>query len=149
MRLSELTHDDLAKVQVWAVEAASAEDEDVTLLPVILTESGLVPSDVGEVWCLCVARFADGSEHKSCAMCRGDSSDGPLLWTAWTGTEEVPLFVPPAPSFALSKGGPVPFAAKFARSLEQVFPLTVEAITGFTVVPRRRRVTIGADGVLE
>lgn len=149
MRLSELTYDDLAKVHVWAIAAGSEDDEDATLSPVSLTDSGLVPSSVGEVWCLCVARFADGSEHKATAMCRGDSSDGPLLWTVSTGAEDVSLVVPPAPDLVLSKQGPAPFASKFGRTRGQVFPLTIEAITGFTMDPRRRQVTIGADGVLE
>jgi len=148
MKLSTLTYEDLAEVQVWSTPAGSEEEEDATLSPVSLTRDGLVPSNVGEVWCLCTAWFADGSQHRATAMCRGDSGDGPLLWTVSAGSEDVPLLVSPSPAFVLARQGPTFFAARFGKSLEQVFPLTIEAATRFAVEPQRRRVCIGADGVL-
>jgi hypothetical protein len=82
-------------------------------------------------------------------MCRGDSGLGPLLWTVWTGDEDVTLVAPPAPPFVLAKQGPIPFAASFGKPLEQVFPLRLDVVTPFESDPKRRSVIVGESGVID
>jgi hypothetical protein len=93
---------------------------------------------VGEVWCACTATFADGSEHAAAALCRGDSDFGPALWTFRLGEESVRLVLPPAPRFVLAVEGPAPFADKFGKQLDDVFPIELCVVPRFAVSPRVR-----------
>jgi hypothetical protein len=143
-----LTYDDLKEIPAWVAVGDYAQVEDAELEPVEFDEDGTVPARIGEVWCLCNAVFADGSEHLASAMCRGDSSDGPLLWTVWNGTEDVPLFLPPAPPPVLAKRGPEAFSAKFNADMHAVFPLKITAVARFAVSPEERSVRVDVAGVL-
>ncbi len=147
LRLSKLGYGDLLKHPAWLATGDYAEDEDTELEPVMMDDSGRLPSSLGEVWCLCSARFADGSEHLACAMCRADCDDGPLLWTVWNGEDDVPLFVPPAPLPVLLKDGPEPFAKNFGRTLEEVFPLSISVDPRFATPPERRSEIIRTNGI--
>jgi hypothetical protein len=143
--LSQLNYHDLGAHPAWAV-AGDPEAEDVELAPVRLDSAGRVPRDVGEVWCLCEAVFADGSRHLASAMCRGDSDQGPLLWTVWNGAEDVPLLLPPAPDFVLEKEGPEVFVMKFRLNLPEVFPMRIEVVPRFAVEPEHRSVALDVSG---
>ena len=145
--LSQLNYEDLRRCAAWVAVGDYAEVEDPELAPVGFDSDGRVPRHIEEVWCLSRATFADGSEHPAIAMCRGDSDAGPLLWSVWNGTEDVPVVIPPAPSSVLAKRGPGAFASKFGRAVEDVFPMDFEVIAGFSTYPLRRRVKIEATGI--
>ena len=132
--LGQLTEDDLVRHVAWVV-VGGYEAEYLELSPVQLDSTGRIPGNTGEVWCLCTAVFANETEHVACAMCRGDSADGPLLWSVSNGKESVPLLLPPAPDFVLAREGPEAFAEKFGMRLEDVFPLTIRAVPRFVVEP--------------
>jgi len=145
--LSQLTDDDLARKLAWVV-VGGYEAEELELSPAELDSKGRIPGNIGEVWCLCTAVFANETEHTACAMCRGDSEDGPLLWSVSNGKESVPLLLPPAPPFVLAREGPEVFAAKFGMRLKDVFPLTVQVVPRFAVEPETRIVKLGTSGPL-
>ena len=147
--LSRLTYDDFARSPAWRAVGDYANDEDKTLEPVTLGSAGVIPEHVEEVWCLCVATFADGSEHQACAMCRGDSADGPLVWSVWNGEKDVPVILPPAPPDVLKLDGPDAFAAGFGLSLEEVFPVRLKVVPTFASEPSMRRVVLDSSGVRE
>lgn len=136
--LSSLSYDDLERCTAWLSVGDYAEAEDVEVQQIEWDEAGCVPESVGEVWCLCRAVFADGTVHKACAMCRGDSDDGPLLCSVHNGYGDVPLMLSPAPPEVLRKRGPSWFASRFDRSVEAVFPLVVEVVPCFARGPAKR-----------
>lgn len=146
--LSRLSYKDLSDSPAWAAVGDYAEAEDAELEPVRLDAQGRIPSDGEEIWCLCSAMFADASEHLATAMCRGDSSDGPLLWGVWNGAENVPLLLPPSPDFVLSKCGPRVFTEKFNSNLAAVFPLVIKVAVPFVMSPEERYAKLGVTGIL-
>ena len=146
--LSKLTYDDLKSFPAWAAMGNYAEDEDATLEPVQLDSEGRIPSDLEEIWCLCTACFADGSERLAAAMCRADSSDGPLLWSVWNGADDVPLFLPPTPPSVLSKKGPDVFAASFGMKTSDVFPVRMKVVARFATAPEERSVDLSVAGIV-
>ena len=146
--IQTMTYADFAVTPVWALKAGDAGQlTNPPLVPVTLAAGQKVPKELGELWCLCRARFADGTEHQAAGMCRGDEAIGPLMWSIWNGTQDVRLLVPPAPEFVLARQGPAPFAAKFGKPLAAVFPLTIRAVAEFAVEPAIRHVKIGVGGV--
>ena len=106
------------------------------------------PAKIGEVWRLCNAVFADGSEHLASAMCRGDSSDGPLLWNVWNGTEDVPLSCHLRHCRFLAKKVRQALSAKFNADMHAVFPLKITAVARFAVSPEERSVRVDVAGVV-
>ena len=146
--LYQLTYDELKQHTAWVAVGDYAEMEDPELSPVEFDAEGRIPGNVGEVWCLCAAVFFDGSEHLAIAMCRGDSADGPLLWSVWNGDKDVPLLLPPTPPFVLARQGPEVFATKFGTNVANVFPLTIEVVPRFAVKPEIRTVKLGISGVI-
>jgi hypothetical protein len=144
--LSKLTYEDFGRASVWMSVGEYEDDEDTQLEPAPLTAEGLVPEGIGEVWCLASARFADGSEHKAAAMCRGDAEDGPLACSVWNGREDVPVLLPPAPPHVLEVDGPLVFARKFGLGVSEVFPIDLEVFVRFQRPPRIRRVRLRESG---
>ncbi len=136
--LSQLTNEDLRRYSAWEATGDYAEDVDAKLTPVKFDDDGRVPVELEEVWCMCIATFSDGSEHMASSMCRGDSSDGPLLCTVWNGSDNVELLVPPAPPHVLEKHGPDYFSAKFNMKKGAIFPLTIKVVPRFTTKPEIR-----------
>ncbi len=145
--LGQLTDDDLRQHPAWVV-VGGYEAEDLKLSPVEFDSSGRIPSNVGEVWCLCTAVFANGTQHMASAMCRGDCAEGPLLWEVSNGKQTVPLLLPPAPPFVLAREGPEVFAAQFDLSVDAVFPLTIEVVPCFVIKPEKRSVKLGTSGII-
>jgi hypothetical protein len=145
--LGQITDDDFRQHPAWAV-VGGYEAEDLELSPVEFDSNGRIPSSVGEVWCLCTAVFANGSEYLASAMCRGDSSEGPLLWEVSNGKRAVPLLLPPAPPFVLDREGPTVFAAQFGLSVNDVFPLTLKVVPCFATKPEKRSVKLGTSGII-
>jgi hypothetical protein len=148
IRLSQLTNEYLKTNSAWETIVETIDEEDVQLTPVEFDQKGRIPIHLGEVWCLCRAIFANETEYIASAMCRGDSSDGPLLWSVWNGSEDVRLMLPPAPSFVLEKEGPECFANKFNLSIKDVFPILFEVIPRFESAPEIRRIKLGFSGEL-
>ncbi len=146
--LSQLTYEDLKRSPAWGAIGDYAEDEDAKLTPVQFDDFGRIPEKLEEVWCMCTVVFANGSELMATAMCRGDSSDGPLLWSVWNGSEDVPLLLPPAPPPVLAKKGPDFFSNKFNMKKDEVFPLTIKVVSRFSTSPEIRSVKLGESGVL-
>lgn len=140
--LDELSNDLLAAHPVWCGTGIESDDGLQYYTPLRLTPDGLVPSSVGEVFCLSNCRFSDGTNHLACSMCRGDSPEGPLLWTVWDGEKDSRLILPPAPDFVLAQEGPEAFAAAFGLPLAAVFPAIFEVVPEFATAPRRRRVKL-------
>ena len=143
--LGELSDDDLRQHPAWAV-VGGYEAEDLLLSPLVLDDQGLVPGSVGEVWCLCEAVFADGSQYLATAMCRGDSDCDPVLWSVSNQDTWVPLFLSPPPRFVLRKHGPKVFARRFGRRANSVFPLTMTVVPRFDVEPRVRSIRLDKRG---
>jgi len=141
--LSSLTYEDLRRSPAWRAIGDYTEEVDARLESLPAEED--VPAAVEEVWCLCRAVFADGSEHLATAMCRGDAAIGPLLCSVWNGVEDVAIIVPPAPPFVLEEQGPSAFCARFSKALAQVFPLTIEVLPTFETAPRRRAAVLLAE----
>jgi len=75
--------------------------------------------------------FACGEENLASGVCRGDSSDGPLLLSVFNGVEDVTLIKPPAPDFVLQAQGPEQFSKRFDKKPNEVFPLTIKVIPQF------------------
>lgn len=146
--ISKLTYDDLKAHPAWQATGDYAEDEDAKLAPVQFDGEGRIPDDLKEVWCMCVAVFANGSEHMATSMCRGDSSDGPLLWSVWNGREDVTLLLPPAPPAVLAKRGVDFFSTKFSMKKDDIFPLTIKVVSRFATSPEIRNVKLGELGVI-
>jgi len=147
--LSQLSYGDFKKSPVWLAVGDFANDDDAFLEPAQLDGEGRVPSGTKEVWCLCRATFSNGVEHLAAAMCRGDSCDGPLLWTVWNGSEDIPLYVPPAPPPVIQKRGPRVFAERFGLGLLDVFPITIDVVARFEEWPEKRSVKVDIEGVVE
>lgn len=145
--LGKLSDEELAMHPAWEATGEVDEDDQV-LVPSLLTTDGRIASSVGEVWCRSWCRFANGEVHRACAMYRGDGDLGPLGWTISSGNAEVPLIVPPAPPPILEMEGPAVFARAFNRSVEEVFPLEITSDVEFEMVPHRRSVIVGTEGVL-
>ena len=145
--LGQMTYGDLSRIPAWEA-TGEVEDGDRVLIPA-KTVNGLIDASVGEVWSLATCRFSNGEEHKACVMCRGDNADGPLGWTVWNGSRDVPLIVPPAPLPVLKLDGPESFARAFGKRLDQVFPLKIEAESRFVTPPSRRAVCVDSMGVRE
>lgn len=140
--LSQLTCDDLKKYPTWQSIGNYAEDEDAQIKPLILNDLDKIPLTIEEIWCLCEAIFADNSKHLAVAMCRGDSSDGPLLCSVWNGIEFVPLFFPPAPTIVLEKKGDNYFSIKFNIQKNKIYPLRINVLSRFESNPEIRTLTI-------
>lgn len=143
-RLSELGGEDLLARPAWRV-TGDPHAADVELEPVDLVQ-GFVSADVGEVWCLCTATFADGSTHHASALCRGDSDFGPRPWSFMQGPNAVRLLLPPAPQFVLDQEGPVFFAGIFGRSIDDVFPIQLRVVPQFATPPRSRSILLTIGG---
>ena len=146
--LSQLSYDDFKNNPAWESIGDYTEDEDTQLAPVKFDEEGRIPKYLKEVWCLCITVFANKTEHMSTAMCRGDSSDGPLLWSVWNGCEYVPLLLPPAPPHVLAKKGPDFFSNKFNLKKEEVFPLTIKVVPHFASSPEIRSIKLEISGLI-
>jgi hypothetical protein len=144
--LDELTNDLLVTHPVWCGTGVYNDDGLQYYTPVPLTHEGLVPANVGEVFCLSKCHFADGAPHLACAMCHGDSPEGPLLLTVWNGGRPISLILPPAPDFVLQKEGPEAFASAFGLPASAVFPAIFEVVPEFATPPRRRRVKLTPTG---
>lgn len=145
--LSQLTDDDLKQHPAWVV-VGGYEAEDLELSPVEFDSNGRIPSNVGEVWCLCTATFANGNQYMASAMCRGDCTEGPLLWEVSNGKQTVPLLLPPAPPFVLDQEGPEAFSTQFDLSVDDVFPLIIEVAPRFAIEPEKRSVKLGTSGII-
>jgi hypothetical protein len=146
--LSKLSNADLESGLAWQVTGEQdAENEDI-LVRAPLIDGEVLPASVREVWCLCWCTFKDGSKHFACAMCRGDTTEGPLAITVWNGSSNIRLMVPPAPTFVLAKEGPEVFARKFSLPVDAVFPLRVEVAPRFSKAPHTRAVVIDTSGVV-
>ena len=146
--LSQLTYEDLKRYNAWEAIGDYAGDVDAMLRPVQFDDSGRIPKNFEEVWCMSTAVFANGSEHMATSMCQGDSSDGPLLWSVWNGVEDVPLLLPPAPPPVLAKKGPDFFSNKFNMQKDEVFPLIIKVVSRFTTSPEIRIVRLAESGVI-
>jgi hypothetical protein len=136
--LSQLNYKDLLRCVAWASTGDYANESDPELTAVEFDSFGAVPSAYAEVWCLCEARFANGTRYDAVALFRGDADEGPLLCSVWNGDQNVPLILPPAPAPVLARRGPVAFAASFGRLTEDVFPLSISAKVRFAVPPVER-----------
>ena len=148
IKLSELNDDLLQKFDSWRVLEETYDYEDVSLSPAYKNNNGEISNKNGEVWCLSKAIFANGEEHKASSMCRGDSNQGPLLWSVWNNTKRINLLLPPAPDFVLKKEGPIKFCAEFNKPPGEVFPIRFEIIPKFQIEPNLRIVAIYQDGTL-
>lgn len=148
-KLSQLKNEDLINYNAWETVVESLDDEDISLVPVDLDKNGRISATLGEVWCLCRAIFKNGNENLASAMCRADSSDGPLLHSIWNGRENIRLILPPAPPFVLAKEGPEIFAKKFNLTVNDIFPIVFEVIPRFVTEPEVRKVKLDITGVLE
>lgn len=146
--LSQLTYEDLKLTTAWKSIGSYSEDEDSQITPVEFDMEGRIPRKVEEVWCLCTAVFANGTEHLATAMCRGDSSDGPMLWSIWNGNEDIPLLLPPAPTLVLAKKGPAFFSSKFLLKTEDIFPLIIKVVPRFETSPKVRSIRLDISGVI-
>ena len=146
--LATLRHADLDRYAAWAVTGDVVDGAEI-LEPVTTFVNGKLPSHLGEVWCRSQCRFSDGSLHRACALYRGDSSDGPLAWSVFNGSVDVPLVLPPAPAEVLAVDGPERLASSFGRAIADVFPLEIAAACLFQTPPETRSVIIDASGVVE
>lgn len=146
IRLSELNKDHLKNIVVWRVIPDSLEEADAELEPAELDADGEIGAKNEEVWCACSARFSNGTVHEGVAMCRGDSSDGPLLWSIWNGMRAVPLLLPPAPPAVLKVDGPERFAVEFGLMVGEVFPIEFAVIPQFETKPTKRKVILNIGG---
>lgn len=142
--LGTLTFEDLGRFPVWE-PTGEIEDGDQVLLPVALDLAGRVPSTRGEVWCLCVCRFSNGTEAPACAVCQANSGEGPLGWSVWNGERDVRLILPPAPPFVLAEEGPEAFCRAFGLDISAAFPLEIAALCPFEMPPHRRSVVLAVD----
>lgn len=143
--LGTLTYRDLDEHVAWEATGDIA-DGDELLLPATLTTEGLVPASVGEVWCRSRCRFSNGSTHRACALYKGDSEDGPLVWSVFNGSVDVRLILPPAPDDILAIDGPERFAASFGLTLAEVFPVEISAECTFETPPTRRSIVVYSSG---
>ena len=146
--IAGLNYADLRECNAWKWTGQCDDRGDEILAQVQFDSTGRIPADVGEVWCLSVCRFADGSEHAACAMCRGDSELGPTAISVWNGTSDIRLMVPPAPDFVLDKEGPTVFCRSFGLDLKSVFPIEVRVIPEFSTQPLLRSARIESSGRL-
>lgn len=144
-RLSKLNFDHLKISPAWISVGDYANDVDKSL-SALKDPSKPVPSIVEEVWVLCEATFADGSKHPGIAMCRGDSNLGPLLWTIWNGSENISLYLPPAPKHVIDVRGPRYFCQKFTKQEDDVFPIRIEVVPEFEIPPKKRKISLRVDG---
>ena len=140
--LSSLTYSALAAHPAWEGTGHYTESGDELVRPVAFSEDGRVPDHYGRVWCLCVCRLADGSEHPACAWCSGNAPEGPMAWSIWTGSQDVRLILPPAPSAVLEREGPLAFCRAFGRTPNNVFPLDIMAVPRFAMSPHLRSVHV-------
>jgi hypothetical protein len=146
--VANLSYDDLREKSGWQWTGAYDDDGNEVLVPVKFDALGRILESAGEVWCLCTCRFANGSEHPACAMCRGDSKEGPLALSVWDGERFVPVILPPAPEFVLEKEGPLTFCRRFTLEPDEVFPMEIIVVPRFAVAPHRRSVRIGISGIV-
>ncbi len=157
IKLEDLSTKDLIRIDAWKiVEDPFREAEIITpellqdyeclITPADKDEDGLISRAVGEVWCLTYAIFASGEQHIACSLCKGDSDVGPILWSVWNVAKIVGLYVPPAPDFVLEVDGPKHFCSEFAKSIDEVFPLTFEVVPRFQTKPHQRKAVIRPDG---
>lgn len=143
--LSELSYDHLEEINAWRVIMDSLDDDDASLVPAFFNANGEITAQNEEVWCLCTATFHNGTTHNACAMCRGDSNDGPLLWTFWNGERDVSLQLPPSPPPVLKVDGPIPFAKAFGWEVSDVFPIQLEVVPKFEEYPAERKILLLAN----
>jgi hypothetical protein len=148
IKLSKIEISDLKRIDAWKILESTYDDEDMTLIPAEKNRQGFITRENGDLWCWCKATFANGALHDAIALCRGDSDQGPMLWTFWNGEDVVGLMVPPAPDFVLEVDGPANFCQEFSESAENVFPISLEAVPKFEVAPTIRRITIYAEGAI-
>lgn len=146
--LSTLTYEHLNEVNAWKVRMDTLEDDDVILEPAQFNASGELNKSNEEVWCLCSAKFSNGTTHQAAAMCRGDADEGPLLWSVWNGEKDISLQLPPSPPPVLKVDGPEPFAAAFGLELNEVFPIEFNVVPRFESEPCIRKVILSAQGVI-
>jgi hypothetical protein len=144
--IATLNDQHLRDFPAWEWTGEYDNDGNEILVPVLLNECDAVPQSVGEAWCRCSCRFAEGSEHAASAMCRGDSALGPVGISVWNGQKHVRLILPPAPEFVLQEEGPAAFCESFGRRLEAVFPVELLVIPRFALVPQDRSVRIEQSG---
>lgn len=149
VKLSELNYDHFEEAGAWRVIPETLEEVDASLEPALLNSRGEVTRENEEVWCLCQASFSNGSAHRAAAMCRGDSGQGPLLWTIWNGVKDVSLQLPPAPPPVLKVDGPEPFCASFDLNIADVFPIRLVVIPRFEQKPNLRKVMLDTTGVTD
>jgi len=142
IKLSEMSYRYFEIHDAWKVIIDSYQEEELRMEPAFKNQFNQVQCENGEVWCLCQAIFNDGSIHKASAMCRADSNEGPLLLSFWNDSEDVTLILPPAPDFVLDTEGPIPFAQKFSKNFEEVFPIKFFIIPLFEFPPTQRQVEL-------
>lgn len=157
IKLEELSTEQLMRIDAWQIVEELGEGDGI-ITPKILEDyeglitpadkdkDGLISRDIGGVWCLTYAIFANGDKHIACSLCEGDSDEGPICWSVWNGVDFVVLMVPPAPDFVLEVDGPDHFCSDFGKSIHDVFPLTFEVVPLFQNKPHQRKVVIQPDG---
>jgi hypothetical protein len=146
--LGTLTYDHLNKVNAWQVKMDTLEDYDAELEPPQFNVSGEISVLNKEVWCLCSAKFSNGTTHQAAAMCRGDSDEGPLLWSIWNGEKDLSLQLPPSPPPVLKVDGPEPFSAAFGLEVNEVFPIELSVVARFEAEPSIRKVILSPQGII-
>lgn len=146
--LGKLTQKELQACPAWAVLGDMFAQDDPVIEPVRFDENGQIASDVGEVWCLCEATFADKTKYSAGAWCCGNTTEGPSVWEICNGEWGMRLCVPPAPHFVLEREGPEVLAAAFGKKVEEVFPMTITAVPRFAKEPHIRSVRIATTGII-
>lgn len=146
LKLSTLTYEDFEITNAWKVMMETINEDDVSLEPALVNSNGYISKKNEEVWCLCLAIFSNGLKYKATGMCRGDSSEGPLLWSIWNGLKDIPLILPPAPPFILKFDGPESFSKEFGLDISKVFPIEFNVIPHFETKPSKRIVILDTDG---
>jgi hypothetical protein len=71
----------LHQCPAWQWTGKYDNEGNEILLPVTVGIDCNVPASVGEAWCLCRCRFANGAEYEACAVCDGNTDKGPLAWS--------------------------------------------------------------------
>ncbi|MBX3254204.1 MAG: hypothetical protein KF862_08705 [Chitinophagaceae bacterium] len=148
IKLDELNIDIFNRFDSWRVLEQSYDKEQLLLTPAFKNGDGTISKKNGEVWCISRILFSDGSTHQGASMCRGDTDEGPLLWSIWNNTKFQTLIVPPAPDFVLEEEGPIPFSKSFNKNTDQVFPIKFEVIPKFEIEPYERDILINIDGIV-
>ena len=148
IKFSDLNMSSFQNHDSWQVLEETLEEIDISLIPADKNESGLISSKNGEVWCLSKMTFFNNEQHFASSMCRGDSNEGPILWSVWKDNELITLMLPPAPDFVLDIDGPASFCSEFNLSQQDIFPISFEVIPEFQLEPHKRAVLIYPDGTV-